>query len=120
MAWWDQYDGPYYGMPYGPTWGYDPGFYAGYSPAGWPYTPTYGWAPGPRYDRPFRTPPERSPTYGRGGDEAVRRWARSHGYDAEYEIQPRSGDRYFGEGPRRRSEQYDRFRRHPYDFDYWW
>lgn len=42
-----------------------------------------------RYDRDHRMPPRQSPTYGRGGDRAVREWARAHGYDVEHTIQPR-------------------------------
>ena len=70
----------------------------------------WGWAPyAPigygRYAADFGAPrrrPEESPTYGRGGDQAVRRYARSHGYDEGYEIQP-----HF-ERPMRRSPRYDR------------
>jgi hypothetical protein len=51
-----------------------------------------------RYDRPYhpgeqRMPPRQSPLYGRGGDRAVREWARSRGYDVDYTIQPRLGPR---------------------------
>ena len=38
--------------------------------------------------------PQWSGTYGRGGDEAVRRYARSHGYDAGYAVQPERGGRF--------------------------
>lgn len=44
---------------------------------------SYGYA----YD--YRTPPEQSPTYGRQGDQHVQRWARSHGYDTGFELNPR-------------------------------
>jgi hypothetical protein len=40
------------------------------------------------YDYEYRRPPEQSPTYGRGGDQAVQRWARRYGYDFGYEIEP--------------------------------
>jgi hypothetical protein len=40
-----------------------------------------------------RVPPRQSPLYGRGGDRAVREWARGRGYDVEYTIQPRLGPR---------------------------
>lgn len=47
------------------------------------------------YDRGYRVPPRESPMYGRGGDRAVREWARSRGYDVEHTIRPRPrrGDR---------------------------
>lgn len=40
-----------------------------------------------------RVPPRQSPLYGRGGDRAVREWARGRGYNVEYTIQPRLGPR---------------------------
>lgn len=43
--------------------------------------------------REGRVPPRQSPLYGRGGDRAVREWARSRGYDVEFTIQPRLGPR---------------------------
>lgn len=39
------------------------------------------------HDRPV--PPRESPLYGRGGDRALREWARSRGYDVEHTIRPR-------------------------------
>lgn len=45
------------------------------------------------YEADYRLPPRRSPTYGRGGDEALREWARRRGYDVEYTIHPRHGRR---------------------------
>jgi hypothetical protein len=48
------------------------------------------------YDRGYREhrmPPRQSPLYGRGGDRALREWARSRGYDVGYTIQPRLGPR---------------------------
>lgn len=67
--------------------------------------PMYGWQwwagpyAGGRDDMPAtlrRQPPRQSPTYGRGGDEAVRRWAQRYGYDLEMELRPRPrrGGRY--------------------------
>ncbi len=49
----------------------------------------------PRYDRDHHggVPPWQSPLYGRGGDRAVREWARRRGYDVEHTIQPRLGPR---------------------------
>ena len=41
---------------------------------------------GPGYGR---VPPRESPLYGRGGDRAVREWARRRGYDVEHTIRPR-------------------------------
>lgn len=41
------------------------------------------------YDRDRPVPPRESPTYGRGGDRALRAWARSRGYDVEDTIRPR-------------------------------
>lgn len=51
------------------------------------------------YDRDYRRyaseylrrPPEESPTYGRGGDRAVQRWAQRYGYDLTYRVEPRRG-----------------------------
>ena len=43
--------------------------------------------------REGRVPPRQSPLYGRGGDRAVREWARSRGYDIDHTIQPRLGPR---------------------------
>ncbi|HEU0013421.1 MAG TPA: hypothetical protein VFQ45_07040 [Longimicrobium sp.] len=43
------------------------------------------------YDREMRVPPRQSPTYGRGGDRAVREWAARQGYGVEGTIQPRRG-----------------------------
>jgi|GEM_PF-1685466 len=68
------------------------------------YDPTLGWAgwggdmgfvpPGRMEDaRPRPVPPRQSPTYGRGGDRAVRQWAERYGYDVEHTIRPRRGPR---------------------------
>lgn len=89
----------------GPGMDWYPGAYWGAAPlgmAGW------GWYPGPfvpvgfgiaRYGADYtpREPPERSPTYGRGGHREVRQWARRYGYDIEYTVRPHSR-----EMPRRR------------------
>lgn len=55
----------------------------------------YGRDSGPPrgYDRDHGMPPRQSPLYGRGGDRAVREWARSRGYDVEHTIRPRLGPR---------------------------
>lgn len=78
-----------------------------YPGAFWAGAPMYGWGgwmdagmwampPVPplgygRYAADFRPPrrPEESRTYGRGGDAAVRRYARSRGYDEGYALHPR-------------------------------
>lgn len=75
------------------------GWYPG---AFWGGAPLYGWgawgAPAApfvpvgygAYDRAYaRRRPQESATYGRGGDRAVREWARARGYDAGYAIRPR-------------------------------
>jgi hypothetical protein len=68
-----------------------------YIPFGWdPMMRWSGWGPGvgyvPQQDAPRRRPPPReSPTYGRGGDDEVRRWARRHGYRDEGAVRPRRG-----------------------------
>ena len=85
-------------QPYNPW--YPGAFWAGaplYGWGGWPDAGMWAWPPyappGPgRYAADFQTPrrrPEESPSYGRGGDSAARRYARSHGYDEGYTIQPR-------------------------------
>jgi hypothetical protein len=55
--------------------------------------PGYGRDFGPPrgYDREQQrgVPPRQSPLYGRGGDRALREWARQRGYDVEHTIQPR-------------------------------
>lgn len=54
----------------------------------------YGRDFGGGYDRGLdRVPPRQSPTYGRGGDRALRQWARERGYDVERTIRPRLGPR---------------------------
>jgi hypothetical protein len=62
--------------PFAPAWGMDPA-------TGW-----MGWTPGPLRDERPRVPPHRSPTYGRGGDRALLRWAERYGYDVEYTMHP--------------------------------
>ena len=69
----------------------------GFMPLGWGWYGPMGMDPGPfpfgprGWDAPERPPrrPEQSPAYGRGGDEALRRWARERGYDVGYAIYPR-------------------------------
>lgn len=73
--------GRFAGMPGGIAYG------LGFNPYGVP-APGFG---GYDYDFEHRRPPRQSPTYGRRGDQAVQRWARNHGYDAGYTIQPRQG-----------------------------
>jgi hypothetical protein len=54
--------------------------------------PSYGRDFGPPrgYDAQQRgVPPRQSPLYGRGGDRALREWARQRGYDVEHIIRPR-------------------------------
>lgn len=100
MGWFDSYGASYYDRGFGgrPGWGgtrYGGGYgNAGYGTGGYGYQGgtylgyggyDYGRA---GYDRAYRRPPEESPTYGRGGDEAVRQWARRRGYDTEFEIRP--------------------------------
>lgn len=55
---------------------------------GWPTYFPVGYGSDPRSFAPRRRRPQESPTYGRGGDEAARRYAQSHGYDAGYSIPP--------------------------------
>lgn len=80
---------------YPPANWYPGAYWAGASMLGWgwewpPYAPVAigGYA---RDYRPPRRRPERSPSYGRAGDEAARRYARSRGYDEGYSIQPGRG-----------------------------
>jgi hypothetical protein len=91
-----RYDAPYAGLgpdyepvpfPFVPF-GYDPMM----GPMAWSVPPAYGpWTGGAGRgpDRGPRVPPRRSPTYGRGGDRALRAWADRYGYDVEYSIPPR-------------------------------
>jgi hypothetical protein len=70
--------------PYGYYgWGYGLG---GYGASG------YGYG----YDRAYRRDPRESPTYGRGADQAARRYADRHGYDAGYTIRPDRTERFGG------------------------
>ncbi|CAN5638185.1 hypothetical protein BH23GEM3_BH23GEM3_00990 [soil metagenome] len=76
-------------------WGWGPLGWAGWGPGMgfWPYAamPGYG-APAYGFDYEDRQPrrrPEESPTYGTGGDQALRRWGNRYGYDFAYSIQPR-------------------------------
>ncbi len=84
-------------MPPVPWGGWYPGAFWGAAPyLGWG---DWGWFPAGRmpvgygaYDFGYtpRRRPEESPTYGRGADQEVQRWARRYGYDLEYEIRPRT------------------------------
>lgn len=71
------------------SWGWGPvmplgfGGWGAYVPMGGYYGADVG------FPRPRREPPRESPTYGRGGDRALQRWSRRHGYDAGYRIAPR-------------------------------
>jgi hypothetical protein len=56
------------------------------------YGGDYGRRPAYR-PREHHVAPRQSPLYGRGGDRAVREWARERGYDVGYTIQPRPGPR---------------------------
>lgn len=63
--------------------GYAPrGHDRGHRPPARGYGRDYGGAP-------RRVDPRQSPTWGRGGDDAVREWARRHGYGMEFTIEPR-------------------------------
>lgn len=92
---------------------YPGAFWAGaplYGWTGWTDMGMWGWPPSMpggygRYGYEFGPPrrrPEESPTYGRGGDAAARRYARSRGYDEGYTIEP-----HFDRAPRR-PPRYDR------------
>jgi hypothetical protein len=89
-----------YGTGYGPdATGWLP---FAFTPFAW--DPMLGWAgwgggmgyvpwsggPGPRPE-PRHVDPRQSPAYGRGGDQALRRWAERYGYDFEMTIRPRRG-----------------------------
>ncbi len=67
-------------------WGMWSGWDTGVDPA-----PGYGFGGG--YEPPHARP-EESPTYGRGGDQAIRGWSRRYGYDMEYTIRPRFPHRH--------------------------
>jgi hypothetical protein len=66
---------------------YDHEFYRGSTARG--YGGDYGRPRPPEH----RVPPRQSPMYGRGGDRALREWARARGYSLDYTIQPRPGPR---------------------------
>ncbi len=74
--------------------GNERGYYGGTSYGATGYGRTgYG------YDYEYRRrPPQESPTYGEGGDQAVQRWAQRYGYDLEHQIQPRQGGGAQGAG----------------------
>ncbi len=76
------YPGAFWGAPMAGWMGW-PGIGGG----GWhPYS-SFGYEPYGR-NHPRRQRPRESPTYGRGGDLAARRYARDRGYDAGYAIAP--------------------------------
>jgi hypothetical protein len=90
-----------YGTPFpgtagypGARWGWGPIGWAGMMPGAeiWPYADVPGYGFDGSYRTP-RLPPEESPTYGRGADRALRRWAGRYGYDLAYAIRPRRGQR---------------------------
>lgn len=94
-----------------PFTGWYPGAYwAGAPMFGWGGMAGWGWPPyvpvGVGRDPAEYTPrrdPRESATYGRGGDEAARRWAERYGYDIEYSIRPRGGGRAGGPADRGRA-----------------
>ncbi|CAN5668472.1 hypothetical protein BH23GEM6_BH23GEM6_20800 [soil metagenome] len=78
---------PFSGWYPGAYWAGVPMFgWAGAGDWGWPAQVPVGYG---AYPEPPRRSPRESGTYGRGGDEAARRWAERYGYDIEYSIQPR-------------------------------
>lgn len=87
-----------YGPPRPPSSWYPGAFWAAPMAgwAGWAGVGGWGWPPygpgvyGPRpRDLPRRPrPPRESPTYGRAGDRAARRFAEGHGYDAGLALRP--------------------------------
>jgi hypothetical protein len=83
-----RYDAP------GPWTGWYPGAYGAGAPMfGFAGMEAWGWPPYAPIGRgePPRSPrrrPRESAAYGRGGDQAVRRWAERYGYDIEYSIRP--------------------------------
>ncbi len=92
-----RYDSRDFGGEPGPFTGWYPGAYwAGAPMFGWGGMDGWGWPPYvpagvgryPEQLTPRRSPRE-SGTYGRGGDEAARRWAERYGYDIEFSIHPR-------------------------------
>ena len=90
-------------LPPVPPWGWDPLTWAPWTP-GMEMLPGLGWWRAAPYGMPWYgsgyeppPPPRRpreSPTYGAAGDEAVRHWARRHGYDAGYAIRRHFPPRY--------------------------
>lgn len=93
---------PFGGWYPGALWSAAP--FVGWGDLGW-YQGPYPVAGARGYDSGYapRRRPEESPTYGRDGDRALRRWARRYGYDVEHSIQPR---RRGGRSPLRRG-RYD-------------
>lgn len=137
MAWWNRdYDGGYrarrparndfgyrgtgFTSPYYFAISYDRGMRSGgYGRRG------FGAGYAADYGRDYRVPPERSPSYGRSADEEARRWARLHGYDAGYAIEPSTspsypvgGGGYGGQDPGRGGWDRARSERPAYDRGY--
>lgn len=87
---------PFTGWYPGAYWAGAPMFgWMGLEPWAWPPYAPYGPYGANFYGADYtpRRRPEESPTYGRGGDEAARRWAERYGYDIEYSIRPRRSGR---------------------------
>jgi hypothetical protein len=82
-----------------PGW-YPGAYWAGAPMFGWGGMEGWGWpaygAVGPSWYpqdfQPRRRSPRESAAYGRGGDEAARRWAQRYGYDIEFSIRPRQSE----------------------------
>jgi hypothetical protein len=84
---------PYTGWYPGAYWAGAPMFgWGGMDGWGWPPYMPVGVGRYPGEERP-RYRPRESPAYGRGGDEAARRWAERYGYDVEFSIHPRDRPR---------------------------
>jgi hypothetical protein len=80
---------PFPGWYPGAYWAGAPMFgWGGMEGWGWPAYDPVGLGPYPDQPGPRRSPRE-STAYGRGGDEAARRWAERYGYDIEFSIRPR-------------------------------
>lgn len=85
---------PFTGWYPGAAWAGAPMFgWGGMDGWGWPPYVPVGVGRYPDEITPRRDPRE-SASYGRGGDEAARRWAERYGYDIEYSIHPRDRGRY--------------------------
>lgn len=89
--------GPYTAWYPGAYWAGAPMF--GWGGFGWPPYAPIGYGAFDRGRLP-RRPPRESRTYGRGGDEAARRWARERGYDADFAIRPHPAEQRWHRGRR--------------------